>query len=159
VFGTDDRLARALGLAYRYLNRRDRTEAEMRAHLESKGLDSGAIERAIATLHEQGYLDDARFARLFAQDKRELEGWGRERIEKGLLARRIEPELIATALADEPAGDELDRALSLLSRRFPAPLRDPRDRDRALGVLLRKGFGAELAVEAVAAHARATQPR
>ncbi len=83
-------------------------------------MDSGAIERAIATLDEQGYVDDARFARLFAQDKRELEGWGSERIEKGLVARGIERELIATALADEPAGDELDRALSLLSRRFPA---------------------------------------
>jgi regulatory protein len=155
VLSTDDRHAHALGLAYRYVNRRDRTETEMRAHLEGKGLDSGAVERAIATLREQGYLDDARFARLFARDKRELEGWGSERIEERLLARGIAGELIAAALAEEPASDELDRALSLLSRRFPVPFRDPRDRERALGVLLRKGYGLELALEAIAAHVRA----
>lgn len=152
---TDDRHAHALALAYRYLNRRDRTETEMQAHLEGKGLDSGAVEWAIATLREQGYLDDARFARLFAHDKRELEGWGSERIEQRLLARGIAGGLIAAALAEEPASDELDRALSLLSRRFPVPFGDPRDRERALGVLLRKGYGTELAHEAIAAHVRA----
>jgi regulatory protein len=157
VLDTDDRLAHALGLAYRYLNRRDRTEVEVRAHLESKGLDAGAVERSITTLHEHGYLDDARFARLFAQDKRELEGWGSERIETGLRARGIDRELIGAALADEPAGDELDRALSLLRRRFPSPLRDGRDRERALGFLRRKGYGTELALEAITAHARGAQ--
>ena len=34
----------------------------------------------IAELLEFGYLDDARYARVFTQDKRTLEAWGNERI-------------------------------------------------------------------------------
>src|ERR1700759_1246898 len=66
---------RALGLAYAYLNRRERTEAEVRRHLEARGLDAAAAETAVMTLRDQGYLDDVRFARLFAQDKRHLDDW------------------------------------------------------------------------------------
>ncbi|MDQ2758942.1 MAG: RecX family transcriptional regulator [Actinomycetota bacterium] len=150
----DDRLQHALGLAYRYLNRRDRTEAEMRSHLQARGVDVAESDQAICTLTEQGYLDDARFARLFTQDKRELERWGRDRIARGLRARGIEPELIHPALDSESPDSELDRALRLLRRRLQAPPADRRERDRALGLLLRKGYDGELALDALAAYAR-----
>jgi regulatory protein len=144
----------ALATAYRYLNRRERTEAETRAHLSRAGIDAGDVDRAIEELVEEGYLDDARFARLLVQDKRALEGWGGERIRQVLLARGVERELIEDALAEQGAEDEMDRALELLRRRFPAPAGDRRERERALGVLLRKGFDAELALDAIATHAR-----
>ena len=74
-------------------------------------------------------LDDARYARLFVEDKRTLEAWGSERIERELRARGVERELVAAALADGDADaeGELDRALELLRRRFPEPPRDRRD--------------------------------
>ena len=56
-----------LELAYRYLNRRDRTEGEGRRHLAGKGVEDGAVQDAIQMLREQGYVDDARYARLFAE--------------------------------------------------------------------------------------------
>jgi regulatory protein len=149
-----ERLHEAIGRAYRYLNRRERTQAEVRAHLESAGFDSRVVEQAIAALVEDGQLDDARFARLFAQDKRELEGWGSDRIRQVLLTRGVETELIEGALAEQGSGDELERALELLRRRFPTPAADRRERDRALGVLLRKGYDVDLALDALAAHAR-----
>ena len=45
---------------------------------------------------------------------------------------------------DDGADAELERALALLRRRFPSPPRERRDRDRALAVLLRKGYDTEL---------------
>lgn len=145
----------AITVAYRYLNRRERTQAEMRAHLERTGVDPRSVEQAIAALVEDAQLDDRRFARLFIEDKRELEGWGSDRIRQTLLARGIEADLIDGALAEAGGDDELERALGLLRRRFPSPPHDRRERDRALGVLLRKGYDAELALDAIAAHARA----
>jgi len=142
---------RALELAYRYLNPRERTEAEVRRHLAGNGLDADKVEWSIATLRDQGYLDDARFARLLAQDKRTLEGWGSDRIRRTLSARGIDRDLIDSALADDVVPSaELDRAVEVLRRRFPAPPQERRDRDRALGVLLRKGYDPELALDAVA---------
>jgi regulatory protein len=151
---TGDRLQHALELAYAYLNRRDRTEVEVRRRLEQRAVDGSAIEEAIATLLEQGYLDDSRFARLLAQDKRTLEQWGSDRIRRTLLERGIDRELAEEALSAESGGGELERALELLRRRFSPPPRDRRERDRALGMLLRKGYDSELALDALAAYAR-----
>jgi regulatory protein len=150
-----ERRQRALELAYAYLGLRDRTVRELQAHLEGKHVDATTIDETLATLTEQGYLDDARFARLFAEDKRELEQWGADRIRRGLVARGLEPEFIDATLAARSHESELARAVALLERRFPSPPRDQRERDRALGVLLRKGYDPETSYDAVRAYARA----
>jgi regulatory protein len=149
-----DGLQHALGIAWKYLNRRDRTVAEMRRHLDRAAIGEADIEQAIATLTGEGYLDDARFARLFAEDKRALEHWGSERIERSLFARGVDADVVRETIAGATHESELDRALSLLRRRFPAAPGNRRDRDRALGVLLRKGYDSELALDALAAHSR-----
>jgi regulatory protein len=143
----------ALAVAYFCLNRRECTRAEMRAHLERQSISPSEVEEAISALAEAGQLDDARFARLFVQDKRELEEWGNERIRRALLDRGVEPDLVEEVLTAEAPGDEIGRAMALLRRRFPSPARNRPERDRALGVLLRKGYDPELALEAIAAHA------
>ena len=96
-------------------------------------------------------MDDARYTRLFVEDKRNLEQWGSERIERALRERGVDRELIADALGDAPSESELDRALAVLERRMSVPSRDPRERERALGVLIRKGYDSDLAYEAVRA--------
>ena len=125
----------------------------MRAHLARADIEPKDVEEAIATLVDQGYLDDARFVRLFVQDKRELEQWGHDRIRQALLARGVEADLVDDALAKQDAESEIERALSLLRRRFPSLAGDRRERERALGVLLRKGFDTDLALEAITIHA------
>jgi regulatory protein len=159
VFDADESLQRALELSYAFLDRRDRTVSEVTLHLERKGIGADLIEQAVRNLSEQGMLDDARFARLFVADKRELEQWGSERIRRGLLSRGIERNLVEASLVspgDREDGEpgELDRALALLRRRYPSPPEDRRERDRALGVLLRKGYESELALDALSAYAR-----
>lgn len=150
---------RALALAYAHLNRRERTTAELRTYLARRELGEPAIEAALAELSELGYLDDARYARMFAEDKRALEGWGSERIRRALRERGVERDLVEQALAGEDAEDELGRALELLRRRFPHPPGDRRERDRALGMMIRRGYDGELALTALAAHARNERPR
>lgn len=142
----------ALERAYRYLNRRERTEAELRAHLAGHEVSPAEADAVMAELCQQGYVDDARYARLFAQDRRELDGWGSERIRRALIERGIEREL-ATEAASSEQGTELERALELLRRRFPSAPRERRERDRALGVLLRKGYDSELALDALTSFA------
>ena len=146
--------ARALELAYRFINHRERTVAEVIARLQRAGLPAEPIEVAISELVELGYLDDARFARVFADDKRNLEAWGAERIARVLGERGIDRALIADVVSpDDDEATELDRALEILVRRFPKPVSDPRERQRALGVLVRKGYDSEVAYDAVRAWA------
>jgi regulatory protein len=154
-------LQRAIDLACAHVNRRERTVAEVRAQLERKGVSDAHAEEAVRTLVEQHVLDDKRFAEMFVADKRQLEQWGAERIRRGLSARGVDREVAEQALATAPRDAvqddreaELTRALELLRRRFPQPPQERRDRDRALGVLLRKGYEQELAIDALNAHGR-----
>jgi regulatory protein len=146
-------LQEARELAWQALNRRDRTVAELSQVLARKRVAPATIEAVIGELCEQGYLDDERYAHRFADDRRRLDGWGAERIERRLRAVGVAPEAIAAALAQQDAGAELEAALALLRRRFPQPPATPRDCERALGVLVRKGYELELAHDALRRHA------
>ena len=149
-------LQRARELAYRHLARRDRTVLEVRRHLDGRGVDPDHVERVVDELADQGYLDDARFARRFGEDRRRLDHWGSERIERRLRELGVDREHIAAALRpDEGEPTELETAVALLHRRYgPAPLEEPRALERALGVLVRRGYDLELAHDALRAHAR-----
>jgi regulatory protein len=149
---------RALAAAYRFLDKRERTTSEVARRLRHEGFDAETIELTLVALVDGGSVDDRRFARLFTEDKRELEQWGSERIRRTLIERGIDPETVEAALeagsVDDAADGDRDRALELLHRRFPEPPQTRRDRDRALGILLRRGYEIELAVEALSAYAR-----
>jgi regulatory protein len=132
---------RAIQLAYHALSYRDRTVAELRTFLERKRVEPDAI----------GVLDDARYARGFAEDKRELERWGSERIARELHRRGIAPDLIDRVLADHTRDVELSTALLLLEQRVPPP-RDDREREHAWRILVRRGYESELAYEAIRRH-------
>jgi regulatory protein len=144
---------RTLDLAYKALNRRERTVCELRAYLEDKRVEPGAIDAAVVELERAGLLDDAGFARRFAEDKRTLERWGGERIERELSRRGVAPDLVETAIAQQDREGELDSALALLAEKVREPPTDDRARDRAWRMLVRKGYAPELAYDAVRTHA------
>jgi regulatory protein len=147
------RLQHARDLAWRALNRRERTVAEMARLLAGKRVEPAAIETVVSELREQGYLDDASYAQRFAEDRRRLDAWGADRIERKLLSLGVDRELIAAALSERDHDGELAAAGELLARRFPAAPESPRDRDRALGMLVRKGYDLQLAYDALRRHA------
>lgn len=148
------RLQHALDLAYRFLGRRDRTVREMRQHLELKRVEPATIGETIDELTRAGYLDDARYAVRFAEDRRTLDSWGAERIERKLQAVGVAAEHIGSALTMQDAGGEREAALHALRRRFPTPPATPQERERALGFLVRKGYAMELSYEAIRAFGR-----
>jgi regulatory protein len=145
-------LERALDLAYHAVARRERTIAELRTCLERKRVGPVAIDAAVEQLCEAGLLDDARYARRFAEDKRELERWGRERIARDLHRRGVPPELIESAVTDPGRDAELETAVLLLEHRFQTPPTSDRERNRAWGLLIRRGYTPEIAYDAVRAY-------
>jgi regulatory protein len=147
------RAQHARDLAWNALNRRERTIAEMARLLAGKRVEPALIDDVVGELIEQGYLDDARYAQRFAEDRRRLDGWGAERIERRLRALGVDPEAIDGALREQGHSEELEAAVALLRRRFPVPPDTPRDCERALGLLVRKGYELELAHDALRRHA------
>lgn len=111
------------------------------------------LHEVIARLAEAGAIDDERFASRFAEDKRELRGWGPDRIAEALRARGVDESLIDGALAEEGADAALERAVALLGE-SGRPVDDEAGRTRALSLLARRGYPLEVAYDAVRAFER-----
>jgi regulatory protein len=137
-----------LELALRALGRKEHSTAELK-----RGVSEEDVTATVERLVEVGELDDARFARRYAEDKRELAGWGAERIREALIARGVEPEHIEAAMATDEEPDQVERATGLLAGRA-SPVDSERGRARALGYLTRKGYTYEVAHEAIRAYER-----
>ena len=129
------------------IRRRERSTAELKDWLLERDHELEDVDAAVERLLECGELDDERFARLYAQDKRELSGWGPARIAAVLRERGIDRDLIELACAD-PYEAQLERAVALLRARR-TPLEGDTALERALGMLARRGYGSEVAYEAI----------
>src|ERR671930_201335 len=93
----------AFELAIGALGRKERTRAELAGWLAARDVPADEVEATIERLTEAGELDDERFARRYAEDKRELRGWGPERIREALRSRGIAAAAVEAALeADSP---------------------------------------------------------
>jgi regulatory protein len=140
-------------LALKALGYKERTESELRAWLADRGVKEAEIDEVIALLAEAGAVDDASFARRYASDKRLLAGWGPDRIAQALEQRGVAQEHIEAALGGEDETALLERAVSLLRDRG-LHLATERERERALRLLVRRGYPLEVACEAVRAAER-----
>jgi regulatory protein len=153
-----DPVERARALAWRSLNKRDRTVDEVGDMLLGKRVEPAVADQVVTELIELGYLDDARYAQRFAEDRRRLDGWGSERIARRLRELGIDRDHSDAALAAQDPEEELAAAVELLRRRCPDPPATRAERDRALGILVRRGYAPDLAFDALRRHAGADEP-
>ena len=153
-----EQLEHARAVAWRALNRRDRTELELRGILAEKRVGPEEANVVIGELLDGGFVDDTGFAQRFADDRRRLDAWGSERIERRLRELGVASQHIAAAVGEHDHRDELEAALALLRRRVPTVPSTPRERDRALAMLVRKGYDVELAYDALRRYAGADAP-
>jgi regulatory protein len=112
---TDERSIR--GAAVALLGRRDFLSGELRARLEARGYEAGAIVRVLANLAEERLLDDARVAERYVASRSER-GQGPVRIAADLAGLGAPRELIEAALAAGPDWRTLAREVR--RRRFGA---------------------------------------
>ena len=138
----------AYELALKALGYKERTESELRSWLAERDVEDAEIEEIIALLAEAGAVDDASFARRYADDKRVLAGWGPDRIARALEGRGVAREHIEAALGSDDETAQLERATQLLVGRGMG-VGGERERERALALLVRRGYPLELAYDAV----------
>src|SRR5438093_10824399 len=98
--------------ALRYLARRDRTDAQMRAYLIRLGVSSARAGRVIKRLVEQGYLDDERYGLCWAGARLARRPMGRERLGAEIIGQGDERDSIERTL-DQVDGERSDGQLAL----------------------------------------------
>ncbi len=135
-----------LDKAERYCAYTERCSYDVRHKLQKLGADESSISKIIANLQKKDYLDDARFARIFATGKFKNNRWGKTKIRAGLMKRQIPEPLISKAL--EGIDEESYRqCLSFLINKKTKELEGKnieKAREKIAAYCLQKGFEADL---------------
>jgi regulatory protein len=130
--------ARALKL----LARRGYGSRELVLKLEQRGFEERTIQAVVSRFQERGWLNDAEFARAFADEKLRQGKDGPLRIRARLQARGLDEASTRGALdaLEEGTGvDWVERARAQLER-LRLPLETRQGRERALRLLETRGF-------------------
>ncbi len=133
--------------AIKILMRRAHSVSEMKKALIRRTADEDLIQKVIARLKQNGYIDDARYAKQFARQRTEGRKQGKFRVARDLRARGVPDRHIEAAL--EEAAQNTDEA-GVVRQRIERKLRSYRGEidERKLASLyrslLRAGFSADV---------------
>ena len=100
---TDEKTARAK--AEHYCAYQERSQQEVRSKLYELKVYPSVIERVIAELVAENFLNEERFAVAYAKGKFSQKGWGKIKIKQGLKLKQVPPVLIKKALQQIPDND------------------------------------------------------
>ncbi len=112
-------LEELMNYAGRVLTIRAQTTSELREKLKRRAAVPTDAEEVIRRLKEGGILNDQRFAESFAGWRRDNEGFGKTRVVRDLLARKVAPEVAKQATEKQyAAADEVAMIGQYLARKY-----------------------------------------
>jgi regulatory protein len=96
----------------------ERCLMEVRIHALSLGMSEKDAEKAINTLVEEGFIDEERFAKIYAGSKFRNKSWGRSRIIGELKARQIPDDVIKLGLSEIDEDDYHARIVDMIKHKI-----------------------------------------
>ena len=109
--------ADALVKLQRYCAYQDRCHKEVRSKLIELGIYGQDLEDVMASLIEENFLNEERFARSFARGKFRMKQWGRTRIRQELKLRNISEYCLRKAMEEISETDYLKTLKEVLEKR------------------------------------------
>ena len=144
-----------LAFAARALSSRALTSAELREKLRRRAASPSDVDTILTRLKESGYLNDARFAEMFASLKRDNDGFGKTRVVRDLMNRRVAPSLaIKASEAAFAETDEIELIENFLARKCRGKNRaEEKHLASAFRKLRQAGFSAANSIRVLKRHA------
>lgn len=119
-----------MSYAARTLAARACSISELRQKLARRAARRSDVDEALRRLKDSGYVNDQKFAESFAAWRRDNEGFGKTRVLRDLMARRVAPAVAQKAAeAAYRSADETAMIEKFLERKY---------RGKDLGALLRE---------------------
>lgn len=149
-----DERNRARGAALLLLRYRPRSRTELATRLRRR-FSAAVIQTLLDELATGGLVDDARFARVWAE-QRVLQGNGPQRVRLELRKKGVAPALIDEVVQSTFGGQEADLAAAAAERQLRRLRRYPLDvrLRRLAGALRRRGFSGGVIAPLLRRHAR-----
>jgi len=140
--------------AFDLLSRKSWSARDLTGRLRRRGAPDEIARAVVAELASRGYVDDASFARFWAESRARARRVGSRRLRQELLQKGIPRDLAAAAVAAAfEEAPEAERCLEAGRRRLPALLRAglPRAAPRLRDYLVRRGYPLAIVMRTVAA--------
>jgi regulatory protein len=111
---------------------RQRTTGEI---VERPGVPVAVAERVFARLVEKGYVDDEKFTRYWIENRSQLKGASRRKLQLELRAKGVDSSTIVRIMAESERSDsdEIAKVIAKKQRLYP-------DRQKFIQYLMRQGF-------------------
>jgi regulatory protein len=126
--------------AIRFISYRPRTTAEIESKLNEKGYAETVIQATIERLRANGLLDDQQFARTWVDNQSTFRPRGQRALAFELRRKGVTDEVIAQALEETPAEEELAYQAGTRQARKLANLERNEFRMKLSAFLARRGF-------------------
>jgi regulatory protein len=139
--------------AFDLLARKAWSARELTSRLKRRGAPDEIARAVVAELASRGYVDDASFARFWAESRARGRRVGSRRLRLELLQKGIPRDVAAAAVAAAfEEAPEAERCLEAGRRRLPALLRAGRERaaPRLRDYLVRRGYPPSVVMRTVA---------
>jgi regulatory protein len=138
-------------ICLRMLTNRPCTKAELATELRRRGVPGEAAEAVLERFDEVGLIDDAAFAASWVERQRRTRGLSRRALAAELRRKGVAAEDVSEAVAVVTDDDERARAAELVARKLGSVrgLDRPKQVNRLVGMLARKGYGGSLAYSVV----------
>lgn len=137
--------------AENYCAYQERAQQEVRNKLYEWGLHQKEVENIIVRLIEDNFLNEERFAKVYALGKFRMKGWGKIKIKQHLKAKNVSEPLIRIALR-EINPDEYDKKIKeTIEKRLNKPIKKLSFTEKSkLAVYLQsKGFENDIIFEKI----------
>lgn len=143
TLATADRYRRCLNTAIRYIGYRPRSEFEVRQRLRQRGFEDDCVEKVIASLKEQGLLDDSSFARFWKENREDFSPRSRWLTGVELRRKGVDSETVEQVVSE--INDDASAYRAALSKARHLSSSDYQLFRRRLGEYLkRRGFNYEV---------------
>lgn len=109
---------KALNLAAGICSKKEHCSWEIQEKLIKWEIPEKEIAQIMAFLHHHRFIDDARYAQAYAEDKFRFNHWGKQKIALMLHRKKIDPELISRTLEALNTDHYQEACLTLLRQKM-----------------------------------------
>ena len=137
----------ALQKIRQYAAYQERCHQEVKHKLYSFGLYSKEVDAILASLIEDNYLNEERFAQTYAGGKFRMRQWGRVRIKYELKQKRVSDYCIRKALQTISDEDYMETLKKIAAKKWSSLVTEKNSfsrKARTIDYLIRKGYELDL---------------
>lgn len=106
-------IERAKSRAINYISGKLKTKYEVRLKLKENGFAEDVIDEVLDILEKEEYLNDKVYCEIFIEDKKKLNGYGKNKIKSLLIQKGISKNIFEGFLNEFEYDEEFDNALKM----------------------------------------------